>query len=557
MMQFRRGDMWTGAVSRSGRSAAEPWPLPERFNMGVACSDCHEPATLAVVDLDGRGIRREFTFGELSSTSNQLGNRLRRAGLYIGDKVSIILPQCVETAIAHLATYKIGAVAVPISHLLDDEQVCQRVMDSGTRAVVTDTRHAGLVAALEGIDVLVVDGPASDDRDFWSAVRSSSPLLEAADTTPDSPAALLYTSGTTGRPKAALHGHRVLLGHLPGFEMAHNGFPRADDIFWTPADWAWIGGLLDALLPVLYHGRTIVATRGPFDPDDAVRIMASEKVRNVFLPPRELQLMRAAGVDSPMVNLRTMMSGGEHLPPDLVQWANQSFGTSVNEIYGQTEANYIVGNSEVWAKRAGSMGRAYPGHEVEILDGDGLPISVGQVGEIAVRSTSPVVFMQYWGQPEATRNKFTPNREWLLTGDLAIRDGDGYFWYASRHDDVIEVDRYRISPSEIEACIASHPAVRSAAVVGVPGESSHPAIVAYAVLSPGVAPGPAVEAEILRLVNENYPARVSPAGIEFVPALPMTDTGKIRRRELRDRLAAGRDGRNAAVPQQNHPSINP
>jgi acetyl-CoA synthetase len=515
------------------------WRLPASLNLGVACADRQPRDALALIELAADGTRREYTFGRLAELSNRLANGLRALGVRAGDRVAIVVPQRVETGLAHLATYKLGAIAVPLSGLFGPAALRHRLGDSGASVAITDGEHlaplAELATELGGLRLLSVDGPGTAHEGFWELVQDGSAHFEAAPTGPDTPALLIYTSGTTGSPKGALHGHRVLPGHLPGFELSHDFFPREGDVFWTPADWAWIGGLMDALMPTWYHGRPIVAAaREKFDPEWALHLMASQHVTSAFLPPTALKLMRRAQADTAGVALRSLMCGGEPLGEEVLGWARERLGVTINEIYGQTEANYVVGNSAaVWEVRGGSMGRPYPGHEVAVLGEDGLPVPDGEQGQIAVGAPDPVIFLGYWSNAEATAAKFTPDGRWLLTGDMATRDADGYLWFGARNDDVINSAGYRIGPSEIEECLVAHDAVAMAAAIGVPDEIRGEVVKAFVQLADGSDPSAELEADIQRHVREHLAAYVYPRQIEFVADLPMTTTGKIRRAALR------------------------
>lgn len=510
------------------------WQVPERFNIGVACVDRHEPGDLALVAVDPQGGVREHTFGDLAKSSNRLANALRGRGTGAGDRVAIVLPQRVETGIAHLATYKLAAIAVPLSPLFGHEALRFRIGDSGARVVVTDARRLDVVreaiAELADVEVLVVDGARRERTDFWEALRAGSDTFTAVSTRPDDPAMLIYTSGTTGPPKGALHGHRVLLGHLPGFELMFDRFPQDQDRAWTPADWAWAGGLLDLLLPSWYHGRAVIGTNrtSAFDPGWAEQLMREHRVSAAFLPPSALRMMRQA--DSTMTGsaLRTVMSGGEALGAETLAWSREHLGLEPNEIYGQTEANLVIGNSRgVWPIRPGSMGRVYPGHDVQVLDADGGLAAPGRVGQIAVRVPDPVCFLGYWNRPEATAEKV--HDDWLYTGDLGRVDDDGYLWFTARDDDIINSAGYRIGPGEIEDCIASHPSVANAAAIGVPDEMRGQVVKAFVVLVPGCEPSESLEQEIRAMVRTRLATYEYPRDIEFIDELPTTTTGKVRR----------------------------
>jgi acetyl-CoA synthetase len=492
--------------------AAFAWRVPERFNIGVACSDAQPASATAVVE-----GARELSFRQLSELSNRFANALVGLGVERGDRVALVLPQGIAVAVVHCGIAKAGAIAVPMSELFGPDAVRHRLADSGARVVVTSEASREVVtevAAELGARTIVEGEP------FEQLLRDGAAAFAAVDTAADDPAYVVYTSGTTAAPKGALHAHRSLLGHLPGFELSHGSFPQPGDRFWTPADWAWIGGLMDALMPTLYHGRTIVAApRARFDPEWAARLIVEQRVRNVFVPPTALRLMKNAGVRLPPGTLRTAMSGGETLGADTLDWARESLGITVAEIYGQTEANYVVGNAPgVWEVRPGSMGRAYPGHDVQVVD-----------GEIAVRLPDPVAFLGYWNAPEATAAKVVDG--WLRTGDLARQDEDGYLWFTSRADDLIISAGYRISPLEVEQCLLGHPAVAQVAVVGVPDELRGQIVKAFVVPRAGAQPD---AAELQTLVRSRLAAYEYPRQIEFVSELPLTVTGKIRRRALLD-----------------------
>jgi acetyl-CoA synthetase len=355
------------------------------------------------------------------------------------------------------------------------------------------------------------------------------------DTGADDPAVIIYTSGTTGNPKGALHAHRVLLGHLPVVELSHDFFPQPGDLFWTPADWAWIGGLFDVLMPSWYHGVPVLAHRArKFDPAAALDLMARHRVRNTFLPPTALKLIRQSGLTHPGLALRSVASGGETLGASLLDWAEATLGCVPNEFYGQTECNVVACNdSRLFPVRPGSLGRPGPGHDVQIVDAAGSPLPAGEVGDIGVRRGDPVMFLRYWNNPAATAAKFAG--EFLLTGDQGRQDADGYIWFVGRADNLITSAGYRIGPSEIEDCLAKHPAVAMAAVVGVPDPVRTELVKAWIVLRPGFDAADALAREIQDFVKTRLAAHEYPRRIAFVEALPMTATGKIIHKDLRAR----------------------
>ena len=534
------------------------WEIPEYFNMAEAVCDRHarDQHRVALFYEDEEGNEEKYTFLELQQKANRFANVLKAMGVEKGDRVGIVLPQRPETAVSHIALYKIGAVAVPLAVLFQKDALRFRLSDSGAKAVVVDKDNLHKIHEIrddlpELKCVFLVDGkPQRDEIEFGEALSNASSSFQTVRTRADDPALIIYTSGTTGNPKGALHAHRALIGHLPGFEMSHNFFPQTDDIAWTIADWAWIGGLLDILMPSWYHGIPVLAYRGRrFDPEKTLLLLEKYAVRNIFMPPTALKMLRQVKDIKGRfdVRLRTIMSGGEALGEEVLNWARDQLNVTINEIYGQTEVNYVVGNcEEVLDIRPGSMGKPYPGHVVDVIDNDGKLLPPGEVGEIAfLRGADPVFFLGYWNNPEATREKF--KGEWACSGDLGSKDEDGYFWFHGRKDDVIISAGYRIGPTEIEENLLKHPAVALVAVVASPDEMRGSIVKAFVKLAAGYDPSEELASELQQFVKNTLAAHEYPREIEFIDALPTTTTGKVRRLDLR-RLEEKRKGQTGVAP---------
>jgi acetyl-CoA synthetase len=451
--------------------------------------------------------------------------------------------------VAYLACFQMGAIAVPLSHLFGPDALEHRLADSGAKVAIADPDTLPNLWPLRErlpalAHVIGVAGAREAGVHAWEdLLAKASRRFECAGTAPSDPAVIIYTSGTTGPPKGALMPQSVLLGNLPGFEYSHDGFPKPGDLFWSPADWAWTGGLWDALMPTLHHGQAIVGYRGRFDPERAFHLLDKYAVRNAFLFPTALKMMRKA-VERPRarfdLGLRSLMSGGEALGPALLEWCREELGVTVNEIFGQTEINYIVGNSHgVWPVKPGSMGKPYPGHRIAVLDAEGREVPAGTVGDVSVHrlgtdgTPDPVFFLGYWGNDEATARKYSG--DWCRTGDQAYADADGYLWYQGRDDDMFKSAGYRIGPAEIENCLARHEAVANAAVVPSPDDMRGAVVKAFILLAPGVAPSAQLEDSIRAHVKSHLAAYQQPRLIEFVDAFPMTTTGKVQRGVLRRR----------------------
>ncbi|ODU08742.1 MAG: AMP-binding protein [Rubrivivax sp. SCN 71-131] len=545
------------------------WHVPARLNIAELCcrrwaTDPRHRGRIALRWESEAGARGQLSYAELQAASNRLANGLRALGVGAGDRVALVLPQRPETAIAHMAVYQLGAVAMPLSMLFGSDALAYRLQDSGAcLAIVDEGAIAKLLAARGGCPalhaVVAVGGAAGRaDADWERLLAQASAHFDPHDSGADDPAVLIYTSGTTGPPKGALIPHRALIGNLPGFVCSQNwfGMPGADDeVFWSPADWAWTGGLMDALLPTLYFGRTIVGWQGRFAPELAFELMQRHRVTHTFLFPTALKAMMKA-VPEPRrryrLQLRAVMSAGEAVGDAVFDWCRDHLGVSVNEMFGQTEVNYIVGNCgsyvdvqgrrhPAWPARPGSMGRAYPGHRIAVIDDEGEECPRGTPGDVALHRldvhghADPIFFLGYWRNEAATAAKFTddPARSWCRTGDTAVMDADGYLWYQGRSDDVFKAAGYRIGPSEVENCLVRHPAVANAAVVPKPDAERGALVKAYVVLAPGCSGSETLVAELQEHVRGRLAPYEYPKEIEFIDALPMTTTGKVQRRVLR------------------------
>jgi acetyl-CoA synthetase len=499
--------------------AAHRWEVPAQFNIGAACLTrwAADRARFALYWEDESGERAACTFWDLQQQANRLSNALAALGVGRGDKVALILPQRPETIVAHVAAWQLGAVTVPLSFLFGPEALEYRLQNSEAKVAFVDPQSLPSLAPVRArcpalTQVVGVAGAGGADILPWAALQARGAReFAAVATRAEEPALIVYTSGTTGPPKGALMPHACLLGNLPGFVHSHDGYPQPGDLFWSPADWAWTGGLMDALLPALYFGQPIVGYRGRFDPERAFELIERYRIRNTFLFPTALKLMLKA-CPRPRerfdLSLRTIMSAGEALGSTVFDWARDALGVTINEMFGQTEMNYIVGNSSrLWPARPGSMGRPYPGHRIALIDDDGRELPRGEPGEIAVNRIAPdgvpdpVFFLEYLGNPEGTRRKYTG--DWCRTGDVARMDDDGYLWYEGRADDMFKAAGYRIGPSEIENCLVRHPAVQNAAVVPSPDELRGNVVKAFIVLAPGHAASAELVADIQQYVSRH------------------------------------------------------
>ncbi len=563
------------------------WLVPEHLNMAEVCcgrwARAQDAAKRVAVNASSAGaVATVHTYSELQQQANRLSQVLRALGVARGDRVAIVMPQRFETAVAYIAVLQMGAVAMPLSVLFGPEALAYRLQDSDAVVAIGDEAStAGLLALRADCpalrDVLGVGaqesaaaGAVAKDGalDYTALLAQQSADFTLVNTRAEDPAILIYTSGTTGNPKGALLPHRALIGNLSGFVCSQNWFGfdpdgtspstssgRTDSraVLWSPADWAWTGGLMDALLPTLYFGRPIVAYNGRFTPQVAFELMQQFGVTHSFLFPTALKAMMKA-YPHPRAHfslkLQALMSAGEAVGDAVFDYCQRELGVIVNEMFGQTEINYIVGNCAIfWQPKAGSMGKGYPGHQVKVIDENGHECAVGEPGDVALNrfdvhgQPDPIFFLGYWKNDAATQAKFTG--DWCRTGDLAVRDADGYLWYQGRADDVFKAAGYRIGPGEIENCLVKHPAVANAAVVPKPDAERGAVVKAYVVLAPDFVAAradnkrtsAAFDAEITAQLQAHVRSLLAPyeypKEIEFIDALPMTTTGKVQRRVLR------------------------
>ena len=519
------------------------WDIPEYFNIADAVCDrwADDAGRVAITHESLDGSVKDFTFAEIKSHSNQLANLLRSLGLAKGDRALILLTQSPECAISHVACFKSGVVSCLASVLFGPDAIAHRLTSTGAKVCITNKANLQKVQSVRGAcssleHILVVDDESPIDAlPLWCSIADQSSHFDNVKTRSEDTAWISFTSGTTGQPKGVLMPHRVLLGNKPLFEYYYDYGPRDGDTLWSPADWAWIAGLINILLIGWYSGCKVVSTdMEGFNAQAAFRILGQHDITVSLLTPTVLKLMRQIDAEqSTDLKLRVVLSGGEAVGKELALWADERFGLTISEGFGQTECNGMIGtNPRLMKVRHGSLGKAMPGSVCAIVDDEGHEVERGVQGNIAIKGPHPAMFSGYLDNAAATEKKFING--WMITGDLGEQDEDDFLWFHGRTDDVITSSGYRIGPTEIEDCLLKSPCVQLAAVIGVPDDLRTELIKAFIVVSENTEPSEALAESLKALVREHLAKHEVPRVIEFVDNLPMTTTGKIMRRMLRD-----------------------
>lgn len=534
------------------------WQIPEYYNIANDVCDRHAGSDrLALIDFADDGRVSEYSFLQVQRMANRIANLFGHLGAIAGDRVMIVLGQHPLAAMTHVACWKAGLISVPTSALFGAEALAYRLSDSGAIFAVTDRdNHAKLREANEHAGTLrqifLVDGDEEDGKNLARLATQAADSFTNVSTRSVDPAFMCYTSGTTGWPKGALHAHHSMLGHAPATRYVYDFMPQPHDLMWSPADWCWLAGLMDVLMPAWYFGIPVLASRRKkFDPEEAFATIARFGVQTALLTPTILKMMRQVpdGAQRYGTRLRSVVSGGEAVGAELLEWATSELRTTVNEVYGQTECNLVLASCpRIMPVKQGSLGRATPGQAAAIINDEGGILDPGEIGNIAFRAPSPIQMLRYWKKPEATAAKYADG--WMISGDLGHMDEDGYIWFQGRADDVITSSGYRIGPAEIEDVLNAHGSVVTSAVIGIPDELRTETIKAFVQLASGIEPSDALKTELEAFVGMRLARHERPREIEFVTALPMTETGKIRRRDLREGEIAKQAARNGKDTHQ-------
>ncbi|WP_299269589.1 acyl-CoA synthetase [Halorientalis sp.] len=518
------------------------WDVPESFNIAEAvcgrwadAEDGKQRVALFYERVDG--TRETYTFWQVQRVANRVSNMLADRGVERGSRVGIVLPQRPETLFANLGVLQMGAVSVPLSVLYGREGLRYRLAHSQTEVAIVDEERADLVAELRSeLDhletVITVDGADGVDGYSWEReTAAASPDFETVETGADDSAYIIYTSGTTGKPKGAHHAHRKLLGYIPGWQMI-NEMPGDGAVHYTPSGWSWVGGLFAVVWGAWFHGQPVLGHGGQFDPETVYELLERYGVTNALLTATMIRMMDDIDYTQYDLDLEVVPSGGEKVTPDIFEFVENEWDAVVNEIYGQTECNFLVGtNTQLMDVDREASGKPCPGHEVAIIDAEtGERRPPGEIGHIAVKQRDPSMLLDYWESPELTDDLFLG--DWMKTGDAGSRDEDGFIYYEGRADSVIITSGYRVSPLEVEECLREHDAVDDAVVVGVDDQERGTLVKAFVKPAADAERSSSLVTEIQSFVKEREAAYKYPRDVEFVEEFPTTVSGKIKRTEL-------------------------
>lgn len=541
---------WDLLMARCG------WNPRERYNLGYEVCDrwAEDPAKADSTALRFElkdGTHGNYTYRQLRDLSNRVANTLTALGVKKGDRVAGLLPKTPAILPTVIGIWKMGAVYVPLFTAFAGPAVAYRLRHSEASAVITDVTNfpkiqEGLNEA-EGLPLLKNILVIGDEEaysgvgitNFWATVNGASTEFAIVETKLDDLAEIQYTSGSTGQAKGAMISHKIGLSILPYVLYAMG--VREDDVFWGGADPGWAYGLIICLLGPLLIGNAATMIEPTFSAELFWQVAERYGVTNIAYAPTAYRALAAAGADIARKykpNVRVASSAGEPLNPEVIDWFQRELNVPIYDHYGQSELLMIVNNYHAFSDpiRPGSMGRPMPGFEVELVDEKGNIVPTGSVGQIALNKTClGYVFKGYLKEPEKTEALYAG--DWHLTGDMARRDEDGYFWFEGRSDDLINTSGYRVGPFEIESALLEHPAVAEAAVIGVPDQQRGEIIKAYVTLKTGSEGSEKLVEELQQVVRKNVGKHAFPRQIIFTDALPKTPSGKIQRFLLRRETA--------------------
>lgn len=512
--------------------------IPEYYNMAMDVDRHAETGRVAIRWENDRGEKRDVSYSELKKESDRIARGLLASGLQKGDRIMILLPRIPEAYTAYLGALKAGLTVLPGSEMLQPSDISYRIRHAQAQAVIFDSSLRGRVEmARENCTSLRYGWVHGEDRGDWNAFEQLGvgvTDVELPKTRSDDVAFISYTSGTTGGPKGVIHHHSWAIAHQAAAARQWLGV-RPKDTVWATAGPGWAKWVWSPFISTLGSGATGLVYQGRFDASKYLSLMEEYQVNVLCCTPTEYRMMAKADhlERYRLTSLRSAVSAGEPLNREVIDTFRRYFNVNVRDGYGQTENTLLVATLEGMKIKPGSMGKPTPGNRVALIDEEGCPVPVREVGDIAVHRDSPALFKGYYQDPERTAKAF--RGEWYLTGDQARQDEDGYFWFEGRSDDIIISSGYTIGPFEVEDALVKHPAVRECAVVASPDPVRGSIVKAFVVLKEGREASDELVNQLQEHVKKVTAPYKYPRAIDFVTDLPKTTSGKIRRVELRNR----------------------
>ncbi|HUW21907.1 MAG TPA: acetate--CoA ligase [Candidatus Bathyarchaeia archaeon] len=490
---------------------------------------------------DGEGKKEKYTFAEISSLSSQFANVLRELGIRRGDRVFFFLPRVPELYWGFLGVLKRGAIAGSLFAAFGPQALQDRLESSDACLLVTNnelySRVDQIRSSLPNLKhIILIDGKTKSKTilGLSELIKNSSRDYKVAEMDPAEPAFMLYTSGTTGKPKGVVHAHQAIIQeHMTAKWVLDL---TDEDLYWCTADPGWVTGIAYEILGNWSNGASTLIYEGRFDPEEWYALIEEYRVNVWYTAPTAIRMLAAA--DKRLLHqydfssLRHLASVGEPLNPEAIWWGLEAFNLPFHDNWWQTETGGIlIANYPCLAIKPGSMGKPFPGVEADIVDDEGNQLPVRKIGNLALRPGWPSMMSKIWRRPQKYQSYFVNN--WYISGDLAYKDEDGYFWFVGRSDDVIKTAGERVGPFEVESALISHPAVIEAGVIGKPDPLRGEIIKAFVVLTSTVKPSEVLKTKLQKYVKSHLAGHAYPREIEFVKSLPKTRSGKIVRRFLK------------------------
>lgn len=499
----------------------------------------------ALIWEDENGFQKEYTFHDIKRQSDKFANVLKNIGIEKGDRVFLFLPRIPELYISIVALAKVGAIAGPLFSAFGSDAVKDRLFDCKAKAIITTPELNERVRVIKGQVpmlkhiILVNSGTTleEDELSYESEMNKASESYKMRWVCPEDYLYILYTSGTTGKPKGVTHAHYDMISHYITSKWVLD--LREGDVYWCTADPGWVTGTVYGIWGPWLNGVTQVVYNGRFDAEKWYSIIEKEKVTVWYTAPTALRMLMKAGAKVlqkyDLSSLRYICSVGEPLNPEVIKWGIEVYGLAIHDNWWQTETGSImIANYPCLPVKPGSMGKPFPGICAKIIDAKGAELPPGKHGLLALKRGWPSMMREIWGNKEKF-NEYFRLSDWFATGDTAYMDGDGYFWFVGRADDVINSAGHRIGPFEVESTLVEHKAIAEAGVIGKPDTERGEIIKAFVVLNEGYHPSDSLGNDIREFIKNRLAAHAYPREIEFVASVPKTRSGKIMRRVLKAR----------------------